>query len=458
MNGLDGLSRIGEAVVLPTRDNGAPIDNYLERRDKAQAELNPTNSPFAESPAVEGLFPDDYRDIMGRYYDVSRLASDYMRKGYNISNPTTSEEFQLRTQLRELQAQIEYDEQYARQGKSLYDQARKAALSGKYDINQWNELERQYFDDRARMDFGQRLDLGLPTVSPKQNPYVFADEFNRLKSNILPEKDTNLFQQGTLYGEETTTSYTEQSRKNMAIQLISDPRGQEYLSTQFNQLPKEQQDKINKSAKDKGTSPIYEYSLSVVNENLGQVQKEANYKQRSAAWARLGIEKDNYEKLSDMLLRNTALLASGKAMEGGSYGPGTPGLYAGMKFGGGDKTIVRVDQNANQDGLLILVEYRNKNGYGVKHEYIPITNENMWTQFITPMVKENFGSDADKILNEMSKRYQQQYKGDLKNFRWQNIFPGNSSGSQPNTNSSGVQWQSSGGKSSSSSASGIKWK
>lgn len=413
--------------MFPGYNYNPPADNILLRQasqQKAAQDQQTAAMEYWKTPEVEGLFPNDYKDVVNRYNQVSKLAADYMRKGHNLMKPTTDDEIRLRTQLTDLQKQIEYDEQQYRMKKQLFDEGRKAGLSGKYNIDDYQTQEKAFLDSYMQLDPEKRLALGLPSLAVKQDPFDPAKTFNTVKTGYDQQVDTSLYDKGTIIGRETEKKYPEESRRSMALTWLGMPGGQEYFAQAYAGLDDARKKDIQKRAQEQGLSPLFQFVKDEVDAKVGLTQKEGTYSQKSAAWARLGMEKDSYEELSDMLIRQTAMLASGQgvnneALPGGISGRG---MFAGFKIGDDEIDEIR-SINKGKDVEIILKKKVERGG--IEREELVrdvIPSSRLWSEFIIPTIKSTFGSDSDLVLDAMSKRYKREYKGDLKDFDWRKVL------------------------------------
>lgn len=445
MEQLDGISRAGEAQIFQGPQYGAPADNILARQEEERKKRAQAAAGVFKSPEIEGLFPDDYRDINNQYGQVEKLTSEYFRRGYNLSQPTNDKEFELQGQVLDMIKKIEAREEAARYTKAQHDDLRKAGLSGKYDIGGWQTVNTGYLGQRAENDgdIDARQLIPLPSLGIKTDPFDEGKTIKDLLASFKAQEDVTSSREGTLRRVDTTTAYPEESRISFASSLITAPGGEKFYAAKYNALPPAEQQKIQTKAKESGMDPLTQYVKdNVVDPRIAQTQTKRTESEISTAWAKFGVEQNKYEELSDLLLRQTAMIASGEGMDQGP-GPQAPGFFSGKSFYGGN--IVKIQNSADgNDKIDIVVGKTEKSPFGqsaTTYHTVTISKSQMWTGFIMPMVEESFGpGKSAEVLDAMAKRAKKQYGSDLNNFDWNKVLQGKSKPSEPTK--SGVKWQS----------------
>ena len=431
----DGISAIGEAVVLP-RSTQMSVPDVVQQDKLIDAQRSkPVQRERFQMPDadLDGLFPEDYTELSNQYQAIADQVAEYQRRGWNLRNPTQKEEWDA---INDIQHQINTVQQRERMGQDIfsrYSTLREAVQKGKFDPGIDQELQEYRTMRTQGQTLEDRFAYSLPNLKDRTEPFDLVDVVAKVQ-NTIPADQTSKFWRGKIdFGTMNVKEVSEAKAKIAAGLVFNEPGAYEHF---------------HKTLKQKmgGVEPSYEdvknYAMDTLTPMFPYRQESGTIKGKSGAIVGFGIDEETANNYGKLYVRQFGELFSGKDgvfgtpvrdTEEGKVYTGVSNAFGQMYFGDNKTKISRFLRKDNGN-IVVEIEREVKRevpdplNYGesktvtktvTEKKEIPRGQE--WASIIIPTIQANHNDkQAGQIINAMVDEAEKAYNDP--NYKLQDNF------------------------------------
>lgn len=383
----------------------------LERGRAAQAKIQQGNAYNQMLPSVDGdVFSGDIPELRNQANQMVDLMAQIRAAGIDpgdTSNPLVQD-----YQKAELAFQYQEGQSKQRQTrlKSTLSDYGKAVQDGKVNPG---------FIDREMATFLSGYDPLNPTQIPGYSKYArfdLEDYFRKAKAAIESGQTANSYTKGLTYGTETISARSPEALTIAADQAMADPLYQTAMTRGLNQLPVADLADVQARARANGIPSPQQFSRDQYMQRLGAQTVDRSTSRVSAAVEQGWARRKKQRTFGEGFLKQTAELFNPNTSEAKEN---ASAYFRGSKLGSTDEIIEEIALNGDELTIYTKppVEY-NDDGSLIEPETIVrvIRKDRAFEEFMIPVLRGAYGSDADELIETVYESYKEEFKGDLKEF------------------------------------------